>query len=80
MTRLPVHAMVEAVRREEIPAWLSLSAGAYVCNDLYYHLLSHEEELGFRGLFIHVPDTQHLDADRAALALTRCIGAALETE
>lgn len=80
MTDLPVHAMVDAMRAKEIPAWVSLSAGAYVCNDLYYHLLSQREELGYQGLFIHVPDTADLDADRAAAALTACIETALKTE
>ncbi len=80
MTRLPVHRMVEAIREREIPAWVSLSAGAYVCNDLYYHLLTAREELGFSGLFVHVPDAKDVSADRAALALTACIEAALKAE
>lgn len=80
MTDLPVHAMVDAIRAQDVPAWVSLSAGAYVCNDLYYHLLSQREELGCRGLFIHVPDTVDLEADRAARALTACIETALKTE
>lgn len=80
MTRLPVHAMVDAIRAQEVPAWVSLSAGAYVCNDLYYHLLSQQEALGYRGLFIHVPDTADVSAERAALALTACIRTALKTE
>lgn len=77
MTSLPVQEMIDAIRAREIPAWLSLSAGAYVCNDLYYHLLLQEEELGYRGIFIHVPDAQTVDADRAAAALTACIETAL---
>ena len=77
MTALPVHQMIAAIREKEIPAWLSLSAGAYVCNDLYYHLLLQEAEMGYRGLFVHVPETKEVDADRAAQALTACIEAAL---
>ena len=80
MTSLPVHRMVEAIRAKEIPAWLSLSAGAYVCNDLYYHLLLHAEEMGYRGLFVHVPEEKDVNADRAALALTACLETALATE
>ena len=80
MTSLPVHRMVEAIRAKEIPAWLSLSAGAYVCNDLYYHLLLNESELGYRGLFVHVPEEKDVNADRAALALTACLETALATE
>ena len=77
MTALPVHQMIAAIREKEIPAWLSLSAGAYVCNDLYYHLLLQEAEMGYRGLFVHVPETKEVDADRAAQALIACIEAAL---
>lgn len=80
MTRLPVNAMVGAIRALEIPAQLSLSAGAYVCNDLYYHLLEAEEARGYRGLFVHVPGTEAVDAARAARALTACIETALTTE
>ena len=80
MTSLPVHRMIEAIRAREIPAALSLSAGAYVCNDLYYHLLLNQEALEYRGLFIHVPEQDRVDAARAAQALTACISAALTAE
>ena len=80
MTELPVHDMVCAMREKDLPASVSLSAGAYVCNDLYYHLLAQQKVLGYHGLFIHVPDTPDLDAERAALALTACIETALKTE
>lgn len=80
MTRLPVHDMIEAIRTGEIPARLSLSAGAYVCNDLYYHLLEAEERLGYRGLFVHVPGEEAVSVPNAALALTACLRTALKTE
>lgn len=80
MTRLPVNDMVEAIRAQEIPAWLSLSAGAYVCNDLYYHLLAAEEELDCRGLFVHVPALEHVSAERSAAALLACLETALKAE
>lgn len=52
---LPVRDMVEAIRAASLPASLSYSAGAFVCNDLLYSLLHR-----FRGTslpigFIHVP-------------------------
>lgn len=80
MTCLPVNRMVEAIRAQEIPASLSLSAGAYVCNDLYYHVLAAEKELGHRGLFVHVPDAAAVDAAHAARAITVCIETAMTTE
>lgn len=79
MTCLPVHAMIEAIKAEGIPAYLSLSAGAYVCNDVYYALLACEQELGHKGLFIHVPGADAVNAADAALAITRCAETALRT-
>ena len=77
MTRLPVHAMVSAIQAEQIPAALSLSAGAYVCNDVYYALLGCEAAFGHRGLFVHVPGTEAVSTPLAARALVRCIETAL---
>ena len=77
MTRLPVNEMVAAIQAEQIPASLSLSAGAYVCNDVYYALLRSETALGHRGLFVHVPDMEVVSAQQAARALTICLETAL---
>ncbi|MBO4886756.1 MAG: pyroglutamyl-peptidase I [Firmicutes bacterium] len=38
---LPVTAMVDAMRKTGIPANLSLSAGAYVCNNVFYELMDY---------------------------------------
>ena len=78
MTKLPVNAMVEAIRAQGTPARLSLSAGAYVCNDLYYHALAAEAELGHRSVFVHVPPEERVDAACAARALTACVEQALK--
>lgn len=80
MTRLPIHDLAAVIRAEDIPAQVSLSAGAYVCNDLYYHLLEAEPAYRYRGIFIHVPEEKEVDADRAALALTACIRRTLTAE
>ena len=80
MTRLPVHAMIDAMKAAGIPAALSLSAGAYVCNDVYYALLTAEADLGHRGLFIHVPGMDAVDADAAARAITLCLETALDAQ
>ena len=77
MTRLPVHAMVSALQAEDIPASLSLSAGAYVCNDVYYALLSCEADYAHRGLFLHVPGTEAVPPAQAARAITLCAQTAL---
>lgn len=73
MTSLPAVPMVDAMRQAGLPARLSLSAGAYVCNDLYYALMAGQEKLGYRGLFIHVPPLAVLSAEETARALTCCL-------
>lgn len=52
---LPVRKMAQAIRESGIPSELSYSAGAYVCNDLLYSLLSAFENTETRAAFIHVP-------------------------
>ena len=52
---LPVREMVTAICEKGIPAKLSYSAGAYVCNDVLYTLLRHFEGTGIQVGFIHVP-------------------------
>ncbi|MBQ4579210.1 MAG: pyroglutamyl-peptidase I [Clostridia bacterium] len=77
MTRLPVHAMITAMQSAGLPAALSLSAGAYVCNDVYYELLSSEADLGHRGLFLHVPGMEVMSAEDAARGIALCAQTAL---
>lgn len=79
MTRLPVHAMVDALKAADIPAYLSLSAGAYVCNDVYYALLQCESAYGHQGLFLHVPGTEAVAPEKAAQAILLCAQTALAT-
>ncbi len=78
MTRLPIHALIDAVKAEGIPCALSLSAGAYVCNDVYYALLSSEEDFGHRGLFIHVPSADVVCVEDMARAIALCADTALK--
>ena len=79
MTRLPIHALIDAVKAADIPCALSLSAGAYVCNDVYFALLSAEAEYGHRGLFVHVPGADAVSAEDAARAIALCAERALDT-
>ncbi|MBR6668357.1 MAG: pyroglutamyl-peptidase I [Clostridia bacterium] len=79
MTRLPIHAMIDAVQTAEIPCALSLSAGAYVCNDVYFALLSAEEEYGHRGLFVHVPGAGTVSSEEAARAIALCAETAVNS-
>ena len=54
---LPVGKMVEAVRGKGIPACISLSAGAFVCNSVFYTCLHHCEKMGYGAKcgFVHIP-------------------------
>jgi pyroglutamyl-peptidase len=54
---LPVRKMVAALRAAELPAELSMSAGAFVCNHVFYGLmhLAATTRRNFRGGFLHVP-------------------------
>lgn len=78
MTRLPVHRMIAAMQSQGLPAQLSLSAGAYVCNDVYYALLAGEASLGYRGLFLHVPGSAAVCAADAARGIVLCLETVLE--
>ena len=54
---LPIRSMVRAMREVEVPAFVSNSAGTFVCNHLFYRLMRFLEGEGNvrRGGFIHVP-------------------------
>lgn len=52
---LPVKAMAAAVREAGLPSEISLSAGAYVCNDVLYTLLRRCKAENIPGGFVHLP-------------------------
>lgn len=54
---LPVKAMAAAIRDAGLPAYISYTAGTFVCNHLMYGVLYTLEKLypGVRGGFMHVP-------------------------
>lgn len=52
---LPIDEIVKLLNDENIPTAVSLSAGTYVCNHLFYSLQYHCKELGIKSGFIHVP-------------------------
>ncbi len=54
---LPVRAMYDAVRAAGVPAELSLSAGAYLCNQVTYVLLHDlaQQQLEIPAGFVHLP-------------------------
>ncbi len=52
---LPVRKMADSVKAAGIPANVSYSAGAYVCNDVLFTLLHHFSDTKTRVGFIHIP-------------------------
>ncbi len=73
MTETPVQEIIAAIQAAGIPARLSLSAGAYVCNDLYFAALKN----GLPALFIHVPGIETVDTAHVAQAIQIAIETAL---
>jgi pyroglutamyl-peptidase len=52
---LPILDMVESSNKAGVKARISYSAGAYVCNNLMYHVLEMTEKLDTKACFIHIP-------------------------
>ena len=52
---LPARKLAAAIQASGLPGEASYSAGAYVCNDLFYGLLHCFQGTGKRVGFIHVP-------------------------
>lgn len=54
---IPIKAMVRKIQESGVPAYVSNTAGTYVCNHLMYGVLYHIAKSfpGMRGGFIHVP-------------------------
>ena len=80
---VPVAAMAKAIREADIPGAVSLTAGAFVCNDTLYRLLHHFAGTETRVGFIHVPflpqqaaeGVPSMELDRIVSALTAAISA-----
>jgi pyroglutamyl-peptidase len=54
-TTLPVRDMVEAMKAQGIPAVVSLSAGAFLCNHVFYVAQNKFAGTKVRSGFVHVP-------------------------
>jgi len=57
LATLPVRPAVAALHEAGLQAQLSMSAGTFVCNHVFYHLMHFAamERYRFRGGFLHVP-------------------------
>lgn len=74
-SRLPLPAMHQALKDNAVPAEYSLSAGAYLCNQIFYtlmhHLSTHHQPIP--AGFIHLPacpeQAAHFDKPIPAMSL-----------
>jgi pyroglutamyl-peptidase len=66
--------LAEKIKNEGVASTLSYSAGAYVCNDLYYRLLRETEGSGVRVVFVHVPRAENDEEyGKMALAISNAV-------
>jgi len=74
---LPIKAMVEEIKKENVPASVSNTAGTFVCNHIMYQDLYLAEKYGnIKAGFIHVPflPEQVLDKkDTASMSLDNIV-------
>jgi pyroglutamyl-peptidase len=60
---LPIKELVAAIRSEGIPAAVSLSAGTFVCNHIFYELQRALVQTEVQSGFVHVPLMTEMSED-----------------
>ncbi len=73
MTSFDLPLILQALESAHIPSALSLSAGAYVCNDVYYGLLKNQKVGHYKGLFVHVPSENEMEIDQMAQGILKIL-------
>jgi pyroglutamyl-peptidase len=56
-TTLPLREILNTLRKNTIPAEISYTAGAFACNQIFYHTMHkiHKDRLDTRAGFVHFP-------------------------
>lgn len=72
---LDLAALKQSIIDQKIPCEVSVSAGAYICNAVYFHWLL-ETAAQVPGLFVHVPFLPQQHHDRPHLELSVMVEAA----
>ena len=77
---LPVRKIAEAIASPTVPATVSYSAGAYVCNEVLYRALAHYSMTKTRVGFIHSPycEEQKKEPCMSLSDIVRAIEVAIE--
>lgn len=72
-TQLPIKAMVESIKKSDIPAVVSNSAGTFVCNHIMYQVqyMIDKERPSVKGGFIHVPFIPEQTEDKPGIPSMR---------
>lgn len=68
-TTLPINTFIKELKDKGHNATLSTSAGSYVCNSTYYHLLDMANTYGYQALFIHLPLASNYSLEQQKEAL-----------
>lgn len=82
LTAVDLPGLVQAIERTGVPVAISDSAGTYVCNALYFHLLGWARPRGVPAVFVHLPPLdllplhQQVEAVAAAVQYVASVGAA----
>lgn len=53
MSKFPIDEIYQKLTQKKLPVEISFTAGAFVCNDLYFNVLNRLPEM--KSVFIHVP-------------------------
>ena len=75
---VPVRAMLDALLAAGLPGVLSLSAGSYVCNEVFYRLLHAQAATRLPAGFIHLPPLERMALHDQLHAVRTVATAALE--
>lgn len=69
LTTLPARQMVDRLQAEGLPADISNTAGAYLCNNVMYEGLHYAETIkpGMRTGFIHIPASHELGIEHGKI-------------
>ncbi|OZU88824.1 peptidase C15 [Virgibacillus indicus] len=64
---LPINKMIKSMRAGNLPAKISNTAGAYLCNNVMYHALHYlnKNNLNIQAGFIHLPASHELAVEKS---------------
>lgn len=67
---LPVFRLAQELENAGIPAQVSYTAGAYVCNCVMYHLMTWATPRGVPAGFVHLPSETEMPVEEMTRAVT----------